>query len=65
MNRIEKKDVTVDLTDEQGTTVFLSYIMINCFPTGVTAATFDATNAAFYVETINFAADRFDLTFVD
>lgn len=65
MNRIRKEDITVNLTDEQGTTVFLSYILTNCFPTGVTAATFDATNAAFYIENINFACDRFDMSFAD
>lgn len=55
LNRIEKKDIVVHLLDETGATV-VSWKVIDCFPTKLTAPTFDATSNDVAIESMELRA---------
>lgn len=57
-NAVEKKDVTISLINEAGTTVFISWLLINAFPTSLTSPSFDASSNEIAVQDINLTADR-------
>lgn len=55
LNRIDKKDIVVHLLDETGATV-VSWKVIDCFPTKLSAPTFDATSNDVAVESMELRA---------
>ena len=56
INQIEKKDITVRLTDEEGNAV-VSWRVINAFPTKLDAPTFDANSNDVAIESLELMAD--------
>ncbi|UII24671.1 phage tail protein [Fulvivirga maritima] len=57
LNRVDKKDITVHLLDETGSTV-VSWKCIDAFPTKLTAPTFDAKSDEVAVESMELVAGR-------
>ncbi len=57
LNRIEKKDIMVHLLDETGTTV-VNWKVIDCFPTKLSAPTFDANSNEVAVESMELMASN-------
>lgn len=62
-NRVEKKDLTISLTNESGSEMLLTWTVMNAFPTKWTGPGMDATSNEVAVEEISLAADRFSLKF--
>jgi len=62
LNQIEKKDITIQLCNEQGAAV-ISWKVINAFPTTLEAPTFDASANDVAVESMELMAD--DVTIDD
>ena len=56
INQIEKKDITVRLTDEEGNAV-VTWRVINAFPTKLDAPTFDANSNDVAIESLELMAD--------
>ena len=59
INQIEKKDIKVRLTDEEGNAV-VTWTVINAFPTKLDAPTFDVNSNDVAIESLQLKAD--DLT---
>ncbi|MEM7036704.1 MAG: phage tail protein [Bacteroidota bacterium] len=57
LNRIDKRDITISLCDETGTPV-VTWKVIDCFPTKLTAPTFDANSNEVAVETMELRASQ-------
>ena len=55
LNRVEKKDITVSLCDELGAAV-VTWKVIDCFPTKLSAPTFDSNSNEVAVETMELRA---------
>ena len=62
LNRVEKKDITISLCDEAGTPL-VEWLVIDCFPTKITAPTFDANSNDVAIESLDLMATN--LTQVD
>lgn len=56
-NVIEKRDIVVRLCDEKGEAV-MSWTVVNAFPTGVDAPSFDANSNDVAIETMKLRADK-------
>ncbi len=56
-NLVDKKDVSIELCDENGDAVFV-WKVINAFPTGLEAPTFDAASNDASLESLTLMADR-------
>ncbi|MCQ4054436.1 phage tail protein [Aeromonas sp. SG16] len=57
LNRVEKKDIMISLTNETGTELLVTWNVQNAFPTGLTAPSFDATSNDIAVQEITLEAD--------
>ena len=55
LNRVQKKDITISLCDEEGTPL-VQWTVIDCFPTKITAPTFDANSNDVAIESIDLMA---------
>ncbi|MCU7065098.1 phage tail protein [Serratia ureilytica] len=62
-NRVEKKDLTISLTNETGTELLVTWNVMNAFPTKWTGPSLDATSNEVAIEEISLAADRLTLKF--
>lgn len=62
-NRVEKKDLTISLTNETGSELLITWNVMNAFPTKWTGPSLDATSNDVAVEEITLAADRLMLKF--
>ncbi|OWO84277.1 phage tail protein [Photorhabdus luminescens] len=58
LNRVEKKDVSISLTNEIGTEILMTWNIANAFPIKLTTPSFDATSNEIAVQEITLAADR-------
>ncbi|MDE1482859.1 phage tail protein [Xenorhabdus bovienii] len=58
LNRVEKKDILISLTNETGTEVLMTWNVANAFPTQLTSPNFDATSNEIAVQEITLTADR-------
>lgn len=58
LNRVEKKDLMISLTDESGRELLVSWNVLNAFPTGLTAPTFDASSSEVAIQELTLEADR-------
>ncbi|KAA1183143.1 MULTISPECIES: phage tail protein [Photorhabdus] len=58
LNRVEKKDISISLTNEAGTEILMTWSVANAFPTSLTAPAFDATSNEVAVQEISLTADR-------
>lgn len=57
LNRVDKKDITVHLMDEKGDTV-VSWKCIDCFPTKLTAPSFDANSNEVAIESMDLMVSK-------
>lgn len=57
LNLTDKKDVIIELCDENGAAVFI-WKVINAFPTGLEAPTFDASSNDVSIQSLTLMADR-------
>ncbi len=60
INQVEKKDINISLMDETGAPVF-TWKVINAFPTGLEAPTFDANSNDAAIENLKLMADRISM----
>lgn len=58
LNRVEKKDLMISLTDESGSELLVSWNVLNAFPTGLTAPSFDASSSEVAIQELTLEADR-------
>lgn len=58
LNQVEKKDVAINLTNEAGTEILMTWSVANAFPTSLTSPSFDATSNDIAVQEIKLTADR-------
>ncbi|MCA6220845.1 phage tail protein [Photorhabdus antumapuensis] len=58
LNQVEKKDVSISLTNEAGTEILMTWNVANAFPTSLTSPSFDATSNDIAVQEIKLTADR-------
>lgn len=58
MNKVEKKDVSISLTDESGTELLMTWNVYNVFPTEISAPTLDASSNEIAIETLTLMGDR-------
>lgn len=63
LNRVEKKDISISLTDESGTGLLVTWNVSNAFPTELSAPNFDATSNEVAFEELNLVADRLTVNF--
>lgn len=56
-NLVDKKDINIELCDENGAAVFV-WKVINAFPTGLEAPTFDASSNDASIQSLTLMADR-------
>ncbi|KAF9898918.1 hypothetical protein EC991_009970 [Linnemannia zychae] len=62
-NHVEKKDISISLTDETGKDLFVTWNIINAFPTKLSAPAFDATSNEVAFEEMNLAAEQLTVKF--
>lgn len=53
-----KKDISISLTDESGKQLFVTWNIFNCFPTGITGPSLDASSNEVAAKQIMLNADR-------
>ncbi|MCA6222855.1 phage tail protein [Photorhabdus antumapuensis] len=58
LNQVEKKDISISLTNEAGTEILMSWNVANAFPTSLTSPSFDATSNEIAIQEITLTADR-------
>lgn len=58
LNRVEKKDLMISLTNETGSELLVSWQVVNAFPIKLTAPSIDATSNDVAVQEITLEADR-------
>ncbi|WP_429498328.1 phage tail protein [Robbsia andropogonis] len=58
LNRVEKRDISVSLTNEVGTEILVAWNVANAFPTKLSAPSFDATSNEIAVAEMSLMADR-------
>ncbi|PQQ38135.1 phage tail protein [Photorhabdus laumondii] len=63
LNQIEKKDISISLTDETGSNLLITWNIANAFPEKLTAPSFDATSNEVAVQEISLKADRVTVEF--
>ena len=57
-NRVEKRDLSISLTDDTAKVLFVTWNVVNAFPTKLTGPSFDATSNEVAFEEVSLAADR-------
>ncbi|KMW71400.1 phage tail protein [Photorhabdus luminescens subsp. luminescens] len=58
LNQVEKKDISISLTNETGTEILMSWSVANAFPTSLTSPSFDAASNEIAIQEITLTADR-------
>lgn len=58
LNRIDKKDISISLTDDSGTELLVTWNVYNAFPTEISAPTLDASSNEVAIETLTLLGDR-------
>lgn len=62
-NGIEKKDISISLTDESGSTLLITWNVFNAFPTELSAPDFDATSNDVAIEELSLSADSMTIEY--
>jgi phage tail-like protein len=63
LNQVEKKDISISLTDETGSNLLITWNISNAFPEKLTAPSFDATSNEVAVQEMSLKADRVTVQF--
>lgn len=58
LNKVEKKDIMISLTDEAGTSYLVSWNVANAFPTSLATPNFDANSNEIIIQELTLTADR-------
>lgn len=58
LNQVDKRDITISLTDEAGTVLLMTWNVSNAFPTSLSSPTLDAASNEIAVQEISLMADR-------
>lgn len=58
LNRVEKKDITISLTNDAGTELLFTWNVSNAFPTSLSSPSFDATSNEVAIQQMTLTADR-------
>ncbi|MHA1066707.1 phage tail protein [Enterobacter ludwigii] len=61
LNRVEKKDLMISLTDESGSELLATWNVLNAFPTGLSSPSFDASSNEVAIQELTLEADRVTL----
>ncbi|MFD5433207.1 phage tail protein [Kitasatospora sp. NPDC127067] len=56
---IGKRDISISLTDDAGTELFVTWNVVNAFPINLTAPDFNAVSNEVAIESLDLVADRF------
>ncbi|WP_369790557.1 phage tail protein [Rouxiella sp. WC2420] len=62
-NLVEKKDISISLTDSSGNTPYITWNVVNAFPTKLSAPSFDATSNDVAFEEMSLRADRMSVEY--
>lgn len=62
-NRIDKKDVSISLTDEAGVELLVTWNLFNAFPTTLGAPTLDASSNEVAIESLTLTGDRISVQY--
>ncbi|CBW73556.1 phage tail protein [Mycetohabitans rhizoxinica] len=62
-NLIDKRDLSISLTDEAGTALLVTWNVTNAFPSKLSGPSFDATSNEVSIEELTLVADRLTMTF--
>lgn len=63
LNVVEKKDLTISLTDDAGENPIVTWKVFNCFPTTISVPDFSGSSNEISIETINIIADQVTVDF--
>lgn len=63
LHQVEMKDISIQLTDEAGTTPLVTWNVTDAFPTKLTAPSFDASSNEVAIEEMTLSADRMTVEF--
>lgn len=62
-NRVDKKDVSISLTDEAGVELLVTWNLFNAFPTTLGAPTLDASSNEVAIESLTLVGDRISVQY--
>ncbi|KAH7058539.1 T4-like virus tail tube protein gp19-domain-containing protein [Linnemannia elongata] len=62
-DQVEKKDITISLTNESGSEVLIKWNVINAFPTSLTAPNLNADSNEVTIEELSLLAMRVSVRF--
>ncbi len=63
LNQVEKKDISISLTNESGEDLLVTWNVSNAFPTKLTAPSFDATSNEVAIEELSLVAEHLSVQF--
>ncbi|OQS37532.1 phage tail protein [Chromobacterium haemolyticum] len=63
LNQVEKKDISISLTNESGSELLITWNVANAFPTKLTAPSLDATSNEVAIEEMSLMADSVTIQF--
>ncbi|KAF8929592.1 hypothetical protein BGZ52_002037 [Haplosporangium bisporale] len=58
LNQVEKKDISISLTNDAGDMLLVTWNLSNAFPTKLSAPSFDASSNEVAIEELSLVADR-------
>ncbi|SDY37786.1 conserved hypothetical phage tail region protein [Pseudomonas sp. NFIX28] len=63
LNQVEKKDISISLTNESGSGLLVTWNISNAFPTKLSAPDFDAASNEVAIEELSLLADAMTIKF--
>lgn len=63
LNQVEKKDISISLTNDSGSDLLVTWNIVNAFPTKLSAPSFDANSNEVAIEELSLLADRLTVQF--
>ncbi|MCF2134576.1 MULTISPECIES: phage tail protein [Mycetohabitans] len=63
LNQVEKKDISISLTNDAGNELLVTWNITDAFPTRLSAPSFDASSNEVAVEEMTLSADRLAVVF--
>ncbi len=63
LNQVEKKDISISLTNDTGSELLVTWNVFNAFPTKLSAPDFDASSNEVAIEELSLEADRLSVEF--
>ncbi len=63
LNLINKRDITISLTDETASEILVTWTVNNAFPTKLSGPSFDGSSNEVSIETLELRADKVKITF--